>query len=51
VTPEGITVVEETVKENRSVAVNDIAVHLDTSHGSAHHIVHDIMQFNKYLIN
>jgi len=29
------------VKENRSVTVNEIAAHLDVSHGSAHHITHD----------
>jgi hypothetical protein len=50
VTPEAIAAVEETVKENRHVAVNDIAAHLDMSHGSAHHIVHDFLLFLKYLI-
>ena len=42
VTPEGIAAVEAIVKENRGVTVNEIATHLDMSHGSAHHIVHDI---------
>ena len=41
VTPEGIAAGEAIVKENRRVTVNDIAAHLDMSHGSAHHIVHD----------
>jgi len=41
VTPEGIAVVETIVKENRRVTVNEIAAHLDMSHGSAHHIVYD----------
>ena len=41
VTPEGIAAVEAIVKENRRVTVNEIAAHLDTSHGSAHRIVHD----------
>jgi hypothetical protein len=50
VTPEAIAAVEETVKENRRVAVNDKAAHLDMSHGSAHHIVNDFLQFHKYLI-
>jgi len=27
--------------------VNEIAAHLDMSHGSAHHIVHDVLQFHK----
>ena len=41
VTPEGIAAVEASVKENRRVTLNEIAAHLDMSHGSAHHIVHD----------
>jgi len=41
VTPEAI------VKENCSVTVNEIAAHLDMSHGSAHHIIHDVLQFHK----
>jgi len=41
VTPEGIAAVEAIVKENRNETVNEIAAHLDMSHGSAHHIVHD----------
>jgi len=40
-TPEAI------VKANRRVAVNEIAAHLDMSHGSAHHTVHDVLQFHK----
>jgi predicted transcriptional regulator len=41
VTPEGIAAVETIVKENRRVAVNEIAARLDISRGSAHRIVHD----------
>jgi len=41
VTPETIAAVEDIVKENRRVTVNEIAAHLDMGHGSAHHIVHD----------
>jgi len=41
VTREAITAVEVIVKENRRVTVNEIAAHLDVSHGSAHHIVRD----------
>jgi len=41
VTPEGSAAVEAIVKENRSVTLNEIVAHLDMSHGSAHHIVHD----------
>jgi hypothetical protein len=35
------------VKENRHVTVHEIAARLDMSHGPAHHIVHDILQFHK----
>ena len=41
VTPETIAAVEAIVEENCHVTVNEIAAHLDKSHGSAHHIVHD----------
>jgi hypothetical protein len=49
-TPEAIAAVEAIVKENLSVTMNETAAHLDMSHGSAHHIVHDVLQFHKYLI-
>jgi len=42
VTPENTAAVEAIVKENRRVTVNEIAAHLDMSHGSAHHFVHEI---------
>jgi hypothetical protein len=47
VTPEGIAADEAIVRENRRVAVNEIAAYLDMSHGSAHHIVHDFLQLHK----
>ena len=47
VTPEAIAAVEATEKKNRQVTVNEIAAHMDMSHGSAHHIVHDVLQFHK----
>jgi len=47
VTPEAIAAVEAIVKENRHVTVHEIAAHLDVSHGSAHHIIHDVLQFLK----
>ena len=40
-TPEATAAVEAIVKENRRVTVNEIAAHLDMSHGSAHHIIRD----------
>jgi hypothetical protein len=51
VTPEAIAAAETIVKENRRVTVNVIDAHLDMSHGSAHRIIHDFLQFHKYLIN
>jgi len=41
VTPEATAAVEAIVKENRRVTVNEIAAHLDMSHGSGQHIVRD----------
>jgi DNA-binding IclR family transcriptional regulator len=46
-TLEAIAAVEAITKENRRVTVNEIAAHMDMSHGSAHHIVHDVLQFHK----
>ena len=43
VTPEAIAAVEAIVKESRLVTVNETAAHLDMSHRSAHHIVHDVL--------
>ena len=45
-TPEAIAADEAIVKENRRVTVNGIAAYLGVSHGSAHHIVHDVLQFH-----
>jgi predicted transcriptional regulator len=50
VTPEVIAAVEAMMKENRRVTVNEIATHLDMSHGSAHRIVCDFLLLYKYLI-
>ena len=47
VTPEGTAAVEAIVKKNSRVTVNEIAAHLDISHGSAHRIVQDVLQFHK----
>jgi DNA-binding IclR family transcriptional regulator len=51
VTPEAIAAVKAIVKENRSVTVNEIAAHLDMSHGAAHRIACDVLQLYKYLIH
>ena len=50
VTPEAIAAVEAIMKENRRITVNEIAAHLDMSHGSAHHIVHDKKKFKKFKV-
>jgi len=47
VTPEAIAAVEAIVKENRSVTLIEIATHMDMSHGSAHRMVHNVLQFHK----
>jgi hypothetical protein len=47
VTPEAIAPVDAIVKENCRITVHEIAARLDMSHGSAHHVVHDVLQFHK----
>jgi len=47
VTSEAIVAVEAIVKENCCITANETATHLDMSHGSAHHIIHDVLQFHK----
>jgi len=47
VTPEAIAAVETIAKENRRITSKEIAAHLDMSRGSAHRIVHDVLQFHK----
>jgi len=47
VTPEATAAAEATAEENRRVTVNEIAAHLDMSHGPAHRIVHDVLQIKK----
>jgi len=47
VTPKATAAVEVIVKENRGVTMHEIAANLNMSHGSPHHIVHDVLQFHK----
>jgi hypothetical protein len=47
VTPESIAAAETTVMDNRRVTVNETAANLNISHGSAHHIIHDMLKFCK----
>jgi hypothetical protein len=46
VASESTAAVERIVMENRQVMVNDIAALKDISHGSAHDIIHDVLQFH-----
>jgi predicted transcriptional regulator len=41
VTPEATAAVEAIMKENHRMTVNEIAAHLDMSHGSAHRIAYN----------
>ena len=50
-TPEAIAAIETIVKVSRSVTVNEIAAHLDMSHGSAHHIIHEVTVYLLCSIN
>lgn len=47
VTPETIAAVEAIILDNRRVTIDDIAACVHMSHGSAYHIVHDVLQFHK----
>jgi transposase len=47
VTPQAISEIERVIRENRRVMVDEVATMLDISHGSAHHIIHDVLQFHK----
>jgi hypothetical protein len=46
-TPKAIAAVEAIVKDSRRLTEHEIAAHLDMSDESAHHIVHDVLQFHK----
>jgi hypothetical protein len=35
------------ILENYHVTVNKVAAILDVSHGSPHHIIHDVLQFHR----
>jgi len=47
VTPEATAADEAIAEKNRRVTVHEIAAHLNMSHRSAHHVVHDVLQFYK----
>jgi hypothetical protein len=43
-TPNSIAAVERVIRENRRV----VGAELKISHGSAHHIIHDVLQYHKF---
>jgi hypothetical protein len=45
--PQAISEVECVIRENHHILVDEVAAMLDISHGSAHHIIHDVLQFHK----
>jgi hypothetical protein len=47
VTPESIAAVEALVMENHRMSIDEIAETLNMSHGSAHHVIHDVFQFHE----
>ena len=47
VTEDNIAAVENVVWENRGVTVKEVASVLDISVGSAHHVIHDELNFRK----
>jgi histone-lysine N-methyltransferase SETMAR len=46
-TPESLEQVERIIRENRRITIDEVALELGISHGSAHHIMHDILQYHK----
>jgi hypothetical protein len=47
VTAESLAAVEALVMENCQVSVDEIAKILNMKYGSAHHVIHDVLQFHK----
>jgi transposase len=46
-TPNTFTAVERVIRENRRVTIDEVAGELKISHGLAHHIIHDVLQYHK----
>jgi len=43
--PHATAEVECIIRENHHVKVNDVVAMLNISHGSAHHTIHEVLQF------
>ncbi|CAN7988824.1 unnamed protein product, partial [Ixodes hexagonus] len=46
-TPDAISVVERLIHRNWRVTIDEVAEELNISHGSTHHIIPDILQYDK----
>ena len=46
-TPEMVAGVERVLMENRHITLDDVVSELNISHGSAHHIIHNVLGFCK----
>jgi histone-lysine N-methyltransferase SETMAR len=46
-TPNAIAAVERVIRENGWVTIDEVAGELKISHGSSHHMIHDVLQYHK----
>ena len=46
-TPEMVAGVERVLREIRRITLNEVVSKLNISHGSAHHIIHNVLGFRK----
>lgn len=46
-TPARMELVEQVIRKNRRVTTDELAMELGISHGSAHHIMHDVLQYHE----
>jgi len=42
-----VELVEQVIRKNRRVTTDEVAVELGISHDSAHHIMHDVLQYHE----
>ena len=46
-TPEMVAGVERMLRENCRITLDEVVSELNISHGSAHHIIHNVLEFRK----
>ena len=46
-TPEMVVGVKRVLRENRRITLDEVVSELNISHGSAHHIIHNVLGFHK----